>query len=155
MKPVFQTLTEIDPEAGKFGNCFQAAIASILDLPLEEVPHFAQLACEREIARGVPPAEAWKSGTDWWYMLNEWLAPRGLYYLEFTQADAWHADIVARLGYHLIIGKSPRGDYDHVVVGRAGQIVHDPREDANGAGLLNYRAFGLFIPVDPGGEVTA
>jgi hypothetical protein len=149
MKPVYQTLTEIDPENGKFGNCFQACIASMLELPLEDVPHFAQLACEREIARGVPPAEAWKGGTDWWYMLNEWLAPRGLYYIEFTEVEAWHEDILKQLGYHLLIGKSPRGDFDHVVVARAGEIVHDPRADANGDGLRTRRAIGLFVPVEP------
>lgn len=35
MTPVFQTII-----SDKQGNCMQAAIASLLDLPLESVPHF-------------------------------------------------------------------------------------------------------------------
>lgn len=35
MKPIFQTI--IDPLQG---NCLQAAVASLMDLPLEAVPHF-------------------------------------------------------------------------------------------------------------------
>lgn len=148
---VYQTITGVAPERGIFGNCFQACIASVLEMNLDDVPHFAQLSVEKEVARGVPPEIAFKESTDWWYLLNDWLAARGLYYVQFGQADQWHEDIIARLGYHLIIGPSPRGDYDHVVVGQAGAIVHDPREDANGAGLRSIRAFGLFIPRDPSG----
>lgn len=29
-------------------------------------------------------------------------------------------------GYHLISGKSPRGDYDHSIVGLNGKPTHDP-----------------------------
>lgn len=149
MKPVYQSITAVDRDRGIVGDCFAACIASILELPLADVPHFAQLSLDHEVARGTPLAEAWKNGTDWWYMTNDWLAPRGLSYLEFTQAEDWHNDIRLRLGYHVIVGKSPRGDFDHCVVGRAGIVVHDPRDGARAPHLLTIKAYGLFIPADP------
>ena len=39
MKPVTQTILHGDPD-GRPGNCLQAAIASLLELPLHVVPHF-------------------------------------------------------------------------------------------------------------------
>lgn len=45
MTPVDQTILH-DPQTGAIGNCMQAAIASLLDLPLDAVPHFAALSEE-------------------------------------------------------------------------------------------------------------
>ena len=56
MKPVYQTIF------GKTnGNCFAACIASILEMDLEDVPHFC---------RGDNP--------EWMFDLNEWLYQFGL-----------------------------------------------------------------------------
>lgn len=149
MKPVFQAVRYVDAEHGKCGDCFPACIASILELPLSDVPNFTQLSLDREIARGVPLAEAWKSGTDWWYMLNDWLAPRGFMYMEFPNAEDWPNDIRSRIGFHIMIGRSPRGDFDHCVVGKAGVVVHDPSEGASSPHLATLKAYGLFIPLNP------
>lgn len=40
---VTQTILVGDP-SGRLGNCLQAAVASLLDLPLDDVPHFAEFA---------------------------------------------------------------------------------------------------------------
>ena len=40
MTPVYQTIIGRGDGNGPLGNCMQAVIASLLDLPLEEVPHF-------------------------------------------------------------------------------------------------------------------
>jgi hypothetical protein len=151
MKPVYQTLTEVDPARGRYGNCFQAAIASVLEMELDAVPHFAQLGCEATIARGVAPEDAFKNSSDWFYLLNDWLKPRGLSYIEFTEPENWSEAITSRLGYHLIVGLSPRGEHAHVVVGEAGRVVHDPRADADpeGPALRSMTAFGIFLPLDP------
>lgn len=56
LKPVYQTIF------GKTnGNCFAACIASILEMDLEDVPHFC---------RGDNP--------EWMFDLNEWLYQFGL-----------------------------------------------------------------------------
>ena len=61
MIPVHQTILA-DPVRGdgQPGNCYQAAIASVLELPLDEVPHFATF-CD-----------------DWVERSQDWFASRGL-----------------------------------------------------------------------------
>jgi len=39
MKPQEQQYSH-NPDAGVFGDCFRASIASILELPIDDVPHF-------------------------------------------------------------------------------------------------------------------
>lgn len=148
MRPVFQTRTEVDPDRGICGNCFQAAVASILELSLESVPDFMQEDLDRRIAAGATPRVAWDGDWQWWDALQEWLREQGLMYIEISSPDSW-TDIHPSLGFHLINGKSPRGDYDHTVVGYAGKIVHDPRQDANGSGLESQKGFGFFVPINP------
>lgn len=103
VKPVYQTIFE-----PPLGNCLQAAVASVLELQLEEVPNFAE------------------AGDKWWDAYSGFLQERGLYplMLEPGPNAEFH-------GYHLIVGKSPRFDCDHVVVGRDGVPIHDPRPDGN------------------------
>lgn len=102
--------------AGQRGNCFQACLATILALPLTEVPHFFDTdeECDQQRANA-----------------NRWLAERGWVCLwipwEWVQSD-WvclpeHALVI-------VSGKSPRGDWNHVVIGRIVKgdwsLVHDP-----------------------------
>jgi hypothetical protein len=85
------------------GNCASAVIASILELPLSEVPYFVEA----------------KHG--WWPWLEEWLERRG-----------YEIEVVAREnlppGPVYASGTSPRG-FSHAVVwegGPNGRVVHDP-----------------------------
>lgn len=57
MTPVFQTIVDKD-----HGNCMQAAMASLFDLPLDAVPHF--LEC----------------GDQWFSVMNEFIKSRGFEY---------------------------------------------------------------------------
>ena len=84
MIPVFQTILA-DPERadghnaeGIAGNCYQAALASVLELPLEQVPHFAQ------------------DGVHWCESSGEWLTARGLV-RSFYDGDARLAEMARRL----------------------------------------------------------
>lgn len=48
--------------------------------------------------------------------------------------------------YHVVVGPSPRGAYNHAVVGLNGKIVHDPHPD--GGGLLDGAwVHGLFLKI--------
>jgi len=106
MKPVYQT------EFGEQrGNCLQACVASVLELPLENVPHF----CLEE---------------NWVMALASFLSRFGLAPLIFD-FDACQADDWKPTGFHLIGGKSPRGIL-HSVVGYNGEIVHDPHPASDG-----------------------
>lgn len=101
MKPVDQTL--FGPENG---NCWAACIASILELPIDEVPNF-----------GIK--KTWFPDT--W----NWLLERGYASLYFGPGDARHVPYC----YHIVSGRSPRGDWGHAVVALGEKLVHDPHPD--------------------------
>lgn len=123
VKPQTQTIF-----GSENGNCFAACLASILELPVDEVPNF----CETE---------------DWVERTNKWLEPRGLFFLAVgipeEEAVLLHLN---RAGYHVIIGEGPR-NCPHSVVGFAGRMVHDPHP--SGAGLERNLEYGFLIPLNP------
>lgn len=112
MNPIDQTTFGV-----KNGNCFSACVATILDLPIEEVPIFV----EKE---------------NWWGAFLEWLKPRGYYAL------CWHLknkdkSLLDSYGINILGGKSPRGDFLHAVVADGSKIVHDPHPSRDGIGELS------------------
>jgi len=128
MKIQHQTIFGNGTDGQTRGNCFSTAIACILDLPVEEVPHFCL-------------------SDDWRGITNVWLKDYGLFYLDVgVPADMRAEHIFEFAGYHVISGQGPRG-YRHSVVGRAGKIVHDPHP--SGDGLLTEEEYGFLIPVAP------
>lgn len=110
MIPVAQT-TFRPSEGDGAGNCFQAALASVMELPLDDVPNFA----------GFPRAT-------WQEELDAWLAARGLALLplETRRGMPW----VPAGSWVLIVGRSPRGDFAHCIVGHVEEgmfaYAHDP-----------------------------
>lgn len=113
-----------DPELqkqGVYGNCFQAAVASLLDLPLDAVPHFAAF--------------------EWWpQAVQLWAWGRGLRMVgERTQTIPERACIVG--------GRSPRG-FAHVVVAEGGVIVWDPHPSRDG--LTTVEDATWFEPLEEG-----
>lgn len=130
MKPVFQSTFGFPK-----GDCFSAVLASILEVPLEIVPRF----CDH-------PDE------DWTPLINDWLRPRGLYYVVFQWNDYLNEIIVGNGGIYELSGRSPRGDHYHAVVGLGGLIIHDPHPD--GRGIRPHTdeypwIAGLLVPFDP------
>jgi diadenosine tetraphosphate (Ap4A) HIT family hydrolase len=134
MKPVDQVYLEagptdedIPPPDKHLGDCWRASIASALELAVEEVPHFAELGRER-----------------WWPATNEFLEERGLTLIEWDlEPEGW-----APPGITLLSGESPRGDFDHTVVGRGSEIIHDPHPSRAGLkGAPNRIA--VFVALDP------
>lgn len=111
MIPVDQDIFVGDTE-GRKGNCFQACVASLLELPLGEVPHFAEYE-------------------NWWEALTEWAES-----LRYTVS--WEKFPLNF--YSIATGKSPRGDYNHAVISLAGKTVHDPHPSRSGleGEVLNY-----------------
>lgn len=111
MTPVFQTYFYGGNEDGTTrGNCYQAVLATLLDLPLDEVPHFVDIE-----ERG---------GPCYWNSSIQWLWERGyvVYYNEEPPTGK----------FYFVTGKSPRGDFYHVVIGRDGALAHDPHPDGTG-----------------------
>lgn len=117
MKPVDQTILHDPPRS--HGDCFRCVIASILELPPDDVPHFSEQA---------------KDSADERRLLREWLAPRGLAYFEIEWKmeflENWKSEFAF---HHVLSGVTVRGTR-HACVGFAGEVVHDPHPSK--AGLL-------------------
>jgi hypothetical protein len=103
MTPHTQTIVVGDP-SGLPGDCLRAAVASLLDLPTEAVPHFALF------------------GRNWWNALALWCDGNG-YLLNREQAEP---SIPC-----LAFGMSPRDVY-HAVVWADGECMHDPHPSRAG-----------------------
>lgn len=115
---------------GPNGNCLSAAIASIFDLPLRDVPWFAE-------HQG--PGEWHKP---FWEFIT--LTFDRQPYFHYLHSDK-HQDappLVPYNRFHLIGGWSPRG-YQHACVGFNGKIVYDPHPD--GGGLIVVTDFCAFF----------
>ncbi len=121
MIPVHQTKFGLED-----GNCLQAAIASVLELPLKRVPNLTLVYNRRD---------------DWRKALDEFLYPKGLQHIVLHSV---HPDNNFKpFGYHLIGVKSARGDWNHELVGFQGKPVHDPFPDGNckHEGIVDYTFF--------------
>ena len=132
MKPVDQEFVH-KPEIGQMGDCQRAVIASLLELPIEDVPHFLQ-----EV-NGDP--------SDYWDAIQAFLSLRGLALMHVPSRSGatFFGDGVDV--YHEISGPSPRGNgVMHAVVGRNGEIVHDPHPSKAGlAGKPSDWEYGFLV----------
>ena len=129
-----------DPEAGVFGDCFRASIASILELPIEEVPHFLHDG-NQEL---------------WLERFTAFLNPLGYFMMSIPAAnwdfEGWMNESKIKGDiYHLISDQSPRFENElHCVVGRNGAVIHDPHPAKTGLPLkTEKRTFEFIIPLSP------
>lgn len=116
-----------------------ACVASILELPIEEVDFDG-------------------GKENWLEDLNEKLKPFGMRWLEIDLEVAEKYPIYRLFGQICIMtGKSPRGDYNHAVVGELQgddkrilfETIHDPHPDQSGIVDGKAKLVGFFIPIHP------
>ena len=127
MIPVKQTKLHDPPKS--IGNCFQACLASILEISIEDTfDIFGEDITEN----------------NWIQKLNEWLAEKyDLCFYEFRKEQFYHRE---SLGYHIISGKSPRNPkQQHSVVGYEGEMVFDPHPSNDGILTEGGVVFNIFI----------
>jgi len=102
-------------------------VASIFEVSLESLPDFSPV------------------NKNWYGVLQKWLRLRGLMALEIT---AHGSDIECLEDcWHLITGLSPRGQFSHAVVGRRGEMVHDPHWSRDG--LKSKLYYMVFVAINP------
>lgn len=111
MIPVYQSITKHDPDNGQIGDCFRACICSLLELPIEKVPHFATYPQDQ-----------------WWSRVIDYMDAKG--YKVFCGFGA-QADPKDKALYYIATGTSLRG-FLHSVIYREGKLVHDPHPDGGG-----------------------
>ena len=114
---------------GANGNCFSACLASVFELPIEEVPNFFTLAGHDEAT--------------WWAAVRDWLRPRGFGIISLRPNTG---TLVLFEGWLIVSGKSGRGLH-HATVWRSGAMVHDPHPD--GSGIESPEDLDLLYPLDP------
>jgi len=118
MTPVDQEFTHI-PEINQHGDCQRAVIASLLDLPVADVPHFLQ--------------EAGGDAGAYWESIQAFCRKHGFVYLTVPAMSGGafygeYGDV-----FHEISGPSPRGNgVFHAVVGCNGEVVFDPHPSRAG-----------------------
>ena len=107
------------PDEGIYGDCHRACVASILERPLESVPHFW--------------ADGLTAVDESWGRLHAWCTENGITYLFFGFPDdprpymaAWNPGL-----YYILVGTSKNG-VGHSVVCFDDEIVHDPSLDQSG-----------------------
>ena len=108
MKPVLQTkFGSGTAPVSEQGNCFQAALASVLEIPLTEA---------FDLRGYVEPGE-------WWEPFLTWLAERGKW-AAWLEGEPNPIPIPIPAGIH-IIGCKVNG-INHVAVVENNRVIHDP-----------------------------
>lgn len=109
------------------GDCFAACVASLLEMPLSEIPNFNK-----------PTEDAW------WFRFGEWMRVRGWHPVMLDNGGAGPG--IAGPCFSLVGGDSPRGVL-HQTIWKDGRMVHDPHPSRDG--LNNVSDVILLVPLDP------
>lgn len=120
-------LLKHEPDKGIMGDCYRTAVACLLDLPPDDVPHFYanENKSDPEVRKELQN----------WLVKEHRLGIAAVYFncqLSITEVmefvGRWNPGL-----YYLFSGGSERDTF-HVVVCRDGKMVHDPHP--SGAGLI-------------------
>lgn len=120
---VTQTMLHTDDES-RPGNCLQAAVASLIGWDMDDVPHFGRY--------GYLSDEPDKHG--WWWALVGFMdtCEPSFETLPLDEPPEPSDSVDDLFGMYLATGKSPRGEFNHVVVARGGQVIWDPHPSRDG-----------------------
>ena len=118
------------PKNGE-GNCFQACVASILEIPLEGSFNHGLFSDE-----------------EWFQKFNEWLSQYGLASIFIECNPDKPMNSTPLLGIHIAEMETAKSSLKHAVVIDGDKIVHDPMPYSNSK---EYNCCGVyfFVPLDP------
>lgn len=141
MIPVVQTKVVVRNSKDEIvvnGNCYAAAIASIMELPITEVPNvevFYHLnnGYYQEVMHTFLESKGWELCSDDRYKVfhpelhSQLRCPRD------RDFDDWAADMrmILEDNYYFVSGPSARG-VSHITIYKAGEMVHDPHPTKDG-----------------------
>lgn len=104
------------------GNCLAACLASIFEVDIDSVPDFGD-------------------GSGWYDKFEQYMMEAH----DLQPIDIEYPSCHTPIGYHIINGESPRGDYLHAVVGKDGEPVFDPHPDDTE--VVKITSLTLFLKV--------
>lgn len=122
-------LIENYPGDGQFGDCYRTAIACVLEMPPEEVPHFYN------------GDHSTLDLDECWIEITGWLNEMGYNIIPVTYDGEYSLDQIlshgARTanGMHWFLSGSS-GSSGHVVVCKDNEIIHDPSKKSRSSGGL-------------------
>lgn len=128
MKPVDQTIFSSE-DGSVNGNCFPSCLASLLELPIDQIPAFQDM-----------------SDSIWFEPFCKFLAKHGYEFVDmfyFPMNGNW-ADLIKQSpgidGFFMVGGTSPRSyvTAGHAVIYKDGNLVHDPHFSKAGLTKINY-----------------
>ena len=123
MIPIDQKILH-DPEKELIGDCMKACVASVFEIPMNQIPHFASFnnrGCAFEYVK--------------------FLGQHGYgIYAVHPDKDGEHPKIFpGECEYYFVIGPSPRfKGATHQCIGHKGKIIHDPHPDKTGLNEIKY-----------------
>lgn len=129
MIPIDQTMFGEDQ-----GDCLSACLASILEIPLEDVPYFADI----------------EDNIEFYKAINAWLRPYGYFYLTIEPGGVEELNCWG--DYYAILSgpaERPWGEPSHAVVARGGELVHDPNPNYGRTGIKTITGINFLVPLDP------
>lgn len=112
-----------DPDNGAFGDCHRAAIATVLGLTLDDVPHFLHDGC---------------NGEEFAQREARFLARHGLVACCVPFAGDSYQHVLETMlningeDFVCLLGGTSRSGCNHTVVCRGSEIVHDPSPVGSG-----------------------
>jgi len=137
MKPIDQSIIHGN---GLAGDCLRACVASIFEIPIEEIPHF----CDRHLDEKIT------NENHCFTRINKWLSEKfGMSYLEVEFGNFGTYLIEKYGGYYIATGPTDRfnGDVLHCVIYNGDKMIHDPHPSKSG--LKTVYNIGIFILNDP------
>lgn len=131
----YDQLIPHDPDNNKYGDCFRAVIATLLQESIEEIPHFL---------------EDNASNYDFMKRYSNFLLSRGFMFLNlntFNMQEFKKSNLIDYPIYHEICDISPRfPSVFHSVVGLDGEVFYDPHPSKVGLPIVTEnRTFGFLI----------
>ena len=120
-----------NPARGIHSDCHRAALASVFDLELDDVPNFAD---------GNPSAADFNTRVETWLGSRNVTAVNIPFAGSLTEA-LYAMDHASSCAFWIVGGRDSAG-YRHTVVARRGGVIHDPSPDRYGA--LRPCADGFF-----------
>ena len=114
------------------GDCWRTALACLLEVPRDEVPHFAHLYPAAGTLEWWDASVAWTRATRPGWTLGCWRRPAEGWFDRFYSSDEGSIapDRV------ILTAPSPRGDWNHsvLVYAATGELAHDPFPGGAGVG---------------------
>ena len=128
-----------NPAIGQYGDCFRTCVACLLDLEVDQVPHF----CENGGKNAASEMDAW--------LIHNY----GLYLFAVPFENGTLESVLAAVarnnpGPYLLVGESSN-HCNHCVICQGDKVIHNPNPNSEiiGATLEGYWWIEVLALIDP------